>query len=127
MSNRQEHTFAYTGGEIAKAISDHVEHLRERVIYYTDERHAVLVELMGNSSVEWREHEMTGGKRYQAVLVYDQEKARWLDTCQSKIAEHTETITRLERVKRPYAHNRDYQFALDPDDVDHFHLGDASA
>jgi hypothetical protein len=125
MSNRQEHKFSYKGVEVATAIDARCAYLRERIAHYTEEQLKVLEYLQENCSVEWREHDVTGGKQYDPVIVYDQERANWLRTCQQKIAQHSQTVEQLERIGRPYDHNAEAVFALDPDDVDFFHLGDA--
>lgn len=84
MSKREEWTFLYTRQQVCDAAKAQEAYHQQRLDYWRAEEERADAEL--RSSVEFREHQVTGGEQIRVVL--DPEKQEYLNTAKHKAAGH---------------------------------------
>lgn len=85
MTKRDSWEFVYSVKEVADAAEERADYHDDRVTHWRGERSEAERELR-EKGVEFREHEVTGGKNVQAVI--DPERQAHLNACASKIRNH---------------------------------------
>jgi hypothetical protein len=121
--------FRYPVGAIAEANLTRLGYHNGRLEHWRAEREHVLADLR-ETGLEVRSHQVTGG--YDASVVVDPEKAKWLGQVEAKIAEHQRLVDEHARWQSVLMHQpRDTTLDLRADDIlffglaaEHHHKGD---
>jgi hypothetical protein len=116
---RNEHTFQFTGDQIAKAAKAECDYHKERLVYWQQEQEKAIGEAK-KAGVEIKEYDVTGGKQVNVVI--DTSVQMRLSTCAAKIASHRQVADRLQIEAAAYATQPARAYELHPDDVVYFRL-----
>jgi histidinol-phosphate/aromatic aminotransferase/cobyric acid decarboxylase-like protein len=92
MSLRNEWTFHYPAGEVAKAAEERRDYHEERRSWWEREREDVLAELK-RAGLEVTEYEVTGGQRHD--VQFDPKLTKRLSEAGSKIGTHQREADRF--------------------------------
>ena len=116
---RSEHTFQFTGLQIAKAAQAELEYHNMRLNYWGAAQDEAITAARA-SGVEVREHEVTGGKNVQIVI--DPTVQSRLNECSAKINTHRASADRFQIEAAAYGTQPERTYELHPDDVVYFRL-----
>lgn len=116
---RNEHTFQFTGNQIAQAAEREHEYRLGRLAWWKAE-HEKAIEQATSACTEIREHDVTGGKRVEVII--DPSVTKRLTECTNKILDHTSAADKLQIEAAVYRSQGDRVYELHPDDVIYFRL-----
>ena len=119
MSLRDKLQFDYSGLTLAAACEKKRDYHALRQATW-DVELVTAKEAFKGAGVEFREYQITGGTRMDAVI--DPAKQARLNECQGKVEEHRKKREEYDRWARGFRANSDAHFALDPDDIAYFGL-----
>jgi hypothetical protein len=123
MSLRNEWTFQYRAGDIAKAAEERRDYHEERRSWWERERQDVLAELK-RAGLEVTEYEVTGGARHD--VQFDPKLTKRLSEAGSKISHHKRAAEQFAMFATVLAAHSRETLELHPDDVDYFGLARAA-
>lgn len=118
MRRREDWTFQYQAETVRTAAQQKVGQHQERLDFWTLERDKAEAELR-EKGLEFREHDMTGGRQVQAVL--DPERQAHLNRCTNKIDSHKRELADYELWVRALGTKRGV-LELTLDDIRFFEL-----
>lgn len=116
---RNEHTFQFTGKQIATAAREEFGYHYDRLMFWNKE-HEKAIATAKASGVDIREVGITGGKRVEVIL--DPSVQNRLNECASKIATHRQAADKYQIEAASYATQESRVFELHPDDIVYFRL-----
>ena len=116
---RNEHTFQFTGKQIADAAKAECSYHRERLTYWQVQQETAITDAK-TAGVTVQEIAVTGGKRVQ--MYADQRIQERLSIAGSKIDAHRVAADRFQIEAAAYATQADRAYELHPDDIVYFRL-----
>jgi len=112
---RNEWEFYFTSTKVVEAATRQIDYHSQRVAHWEAELNAAEEALRG--SVDFREHDVTGGKNISVVV--DPEKQSWLNTCRTKLSGHRAKVAEYSRW-RALLGTGSFTLALDSADYEYF-------
>jgi hypothetical protein len=122
---RDKHVFRFTAGQIAAAAKAEAQYHRDRIAFYQGEYAGAVSRLKDTARVEFREFEVTGGKRTDLVVNYGDPAAyNRMQEAYGKMTEHRRAAEMLESDAMLYATQPPvHMYDLDVSDVAYYRLG----
>ena len=123
MSERSKHLFEFRAEKIAAAAKAEAEYHLQRVSFWRKEYEAAVARLKESAKVEFREYDVTGGKRvdlavdYGDMLAYQRMQEAW-----SKIESHRHSAEQYRMEATAYESQSGRVYTLDTMDVLHYRL-----
>lgn len=112
---RDDISFEYMAGEVAKAAKNRLEHHQKRLDFWLNERELIKGQIE-EAGLQVRERQFTGGVEYEVVA--DQELQKRFNTCHKKIDEHRARIKEFDRWYKVLRNRPETEFMwLDMDDI----------
>ena len=120
---RAEHRFQFNANMIALAAKAEAEYHWGRMTFWSDAYGKAITEVQATARVEFKEYEVTGGTRMDAVVNYG-DPAAWkrAQEAWSKMHEHRLAAERLRTDAALYGSQGERVYELNSDDVHYFRL-----
>jgi hypothetical protein len=120
---RAQHAFEFKASEIANAATAEAQYHRERMLFWSDAYGKAITTVQATAQVEFKEYEVTGGTRMDAVVNYG-DPAAWkrAQEAWAKMHEHRLAAERLRTDAALYGSQGERVYELNSDDVHYFRL-----
>lgn len=122
--SRSDHEFQFAAQDVAKAAKAEAEYHEGRIAYWDAEFEQSFKRVKETASLEVKEMNVTGGKRFDVAVDYgDMTAYRRMNEAANKVQTHRDAAEKYRSDEKVYGSQDGRMYELSADDVHYFRLG----